>query len=206
MVDYEQAVIDALESVATALEKLLSGPGAIPPWIGDVIWRWLACWFEGVGNRVPPSGLFRHPKLAMHVAADDFLLASAVQYGFRSEKPYARDQLAHFLDGLMGTAKASTAAPVVLGRLVAAYAVDEKLSWSNLRAWMQLILTWQVFDTFAKEYRTCRQALEHGLLGLDMIKQSSPRSSSSSGMATPLAVRIGRPIPFGLISSEAYQT
>lgn len=175
---HKAILIEALEGVASAIEKVLS-EDPTPQWVGDVAWRWLACWFEAVGDTQAPVGNFRFSALAKYVANDEFLLASAVQYGFRCAKRNARDQLAHFLGQYRDATSASISAPVALGRLLAAHCADRRIAWSSFRAWTTRIKCWGMYAPFRREYRTCKAAAKFGLPSLELNPTDPSRHPSA---------------------------
>ncbi len=152
---------DVLQKLARALAAQTA---AAPAWLDDVIWRWLACWFE-VSSRVGPAA--PPPELAARIRTSPFLLASAVQYALRSETPWTRAALALFLDPTDTCADAARAASITAARVLAHIGDAEP-------AWLETLSRLGDQSTLEVELESCEAALRSELLGLMVHCETSP--------------------------------
>jgi radical SAM superfamily enzyme YgiQ (UPF0313 family)/pyrimidine deaminase RibD-like protein len=166
-INHSQSAGDALQSVAGSLAKMVSEP---PPWLDDVIWRWLACSFElRSGDKIQtfPQELIRY------IGNSSFLLPWAVQYSLRSPEIWSRSTLDNFLSNKEIEPKAAHAALIAGARVVAHRESVGALDPITSSAWLEALAKLGSLEVLEQEIYRCREVRRTELLGLMALPEVS---------------------------------
>jgi radical SAM superfamily enzyme YgiQ (UPF0313 family)/pyrimidine deaminase RibD-like protein len=169
---HHEAAVECLVKIGQAISKH-NDKATRSPWLVDVIWRWLACWFRySATDEAPTVPRDFEPKIAELISSDSFLLSEALHYAFRCERIASTEQFQRLVATDKVSEIAATSAAIRLARLMSGEipTVSPRL-YSHAKTWLRLVRELGSLGAFRKEYRRCQQSLKRGVIVLAQALQ-----------------------------------